>query len=69
MIPFDKAGLHFAEVALFQEYKPKGENKILLFNPISLEREEEDDVKVVKPESPSKIKRTTRPNGKVVYEF
>ena len=43
--------------------------KILPFNPIALQREEEDDGKVVEPERPSKIKRITRPDGKMVYEF
>ena len=52
----------------FRSISPKGK-KILLFNPIALEREEEDDGKVKEPERPPKIRRTTRPNGKVVYEF
>ena len=43
--------------------------KILPFNPITLQREEEDDGEVVKPKRPSKIRRTTRPDGKVVYKF
>ena len=68
-MPFDRAEFHFTEVALYQEYEPDGENKILLFNSISLQREEEDDDKVAKPERLSKIRRTTRPDGKVVYEF
>ena len=68
-MPFDRVELHFTEAALYQEYEPKGENRILLFNPIALQREEEDDGEVMEPERPSKIRRTTRPNGKVVYEF
>ena len=67
-IPFDSAELHFAVAALYQEYEPKGENRILPFNPIALQAEEEDDGEVVELEIPSKI-RTTRPDGKVVYEF
>ena len=68
-MPFDRAELHFAEAAPYQEYEPEGENRILPFNPIALQREEEDDGKVVEPERPSKIKRITRPDGKMVYEF
>ena len=69
-MPFDRAELHFAEATLYQEYEPEGENRILPFNPITLqEEEEEDDGEVVKPERPSKIKRVTRPDGQVVYEF
>ena len=48
-MPFDRAELHFTEVALYQEYEPKGENRILPFNPIALQAEEEDDGKVVEP--------------------
>ena len=66
---FDRAELHFAEVALYQEYEPGSEKKILPFNPITLQREEEDDGKVVEPERPSKVRRITRPDGKVVYKF
>ena len=43
--------------------------KNLPFNPIAMQREEEDDGKVVEPKRPSKIKRTTRLDGKVVYKF
>ena len=68
-MPFDRVELHFAEATLYQEYEPKGENKILPFNSTTLQREEEDDGKVKEPERPPKIRRTTRPNGKVVYEF
>ena len=70
-MPFDRAELHFAEATLYQEYEPEGENRILPFNPIALqeEEEEEDDGEVVEPERPSKIRRVTRPDGQVVYEF
>ena len=68
-MPFDRAELHFAEATLYQEYEPEGENRILPFNPIALQEEEEDDGEVVEPERPSKIKRVTRPDGQVVYEF
>ena len=36
-MPFDRAELHFIEVALYQEYKPKSENRILPFNPIAFQ--------------------------------
>ena len=68
-MPFDRTKLHFAEATLYQEYEPEGENRILPFNPIALQREKEDDGEVVEPKRPSKIRRTTRPDGKVVYEF
>ena len=35
-MPFDKAKLHFAKAALYQEYELKGENRTLPFNPIAL---------------------------------
>ena len=56
-MPFDRAKLHFAEVALYQEYEPEGENRILPFNPIALQAEEEDDGELVELERPSKIRR------------
>ena len=68
-MPFDKAELHFAKAALYQEYKTEGENIILPFNPIAFQAEEEDDGEVVEPKWPSKIRRVTRPNGWVVYEL
>ena len=68
-IPYDRVELHYAEVALYQEFEPKGENIILLFNAIILEREEEDDGEVIEPARPPKIKRTAKPDGKVVYGF
>nr|POE82875.1 hypothetical protein CFP56_28280 [Quercus suber] len=64
-MPFDRAELHFAEAALYQEYEPEGENKILSFNPITLQREEKDAGEFVVLERPSKIQRTTRLDGKV----
>ena len=67
-MPFDRVELHFAEVALYQEYGPEGENKIFPFNPIALQAEEEDDSEVVKPERPSKIRRVTGPDDWVIYE-
>ena len=66
---FYRAELHFDEAGLYQEYEPEGENRILLFNPIALQREEEDDGEIVELERPFKIRRTTKPDGKVVYEF
>ena len=66
---FDRAKLHFAKAGLYQEYGLEGENRILPFNPIALQREEEDDGEIVELERPFKIRRTTRPDGKVVYEF
>ena len=68
-MPFDRVELHFVEPTLYQEYEPKGENKILVFNPITLQRVEKDYGEVVEPENPSKIRRITKPDGKVVYEF
>ena len=68
-MPFDRAELHFAEATLYQEYELEGENRILPFNPISFLVEEEDDNEVVELERPSKIRRLTGPNGRVIYEF
>nr|POF08007.1 hypothetical protein CFP56_55321 [Quercus suber] len=68
-MPFDGAELHFVEAALYQEYEHKGENRILQFNSIALQVEEEDNGEVVESERPSKIRRITRPYGWVVYEF
>ena len=68
-MPFDRAELHFAEATLYQEYELEGENRILPFNPIALPVEEEDDSEVVELERPSKIRRLTRPDGRVIYEF
>ena len=68
-MPYDRAKLYYVEAALYQDFEPEGENMIISFNAIILEREEEDDREVVEPKRPLKIRRTTRPNGKVVYEF
>ena len=68
-MPFDRVELHFVKPTLYQEYEPEGENKILLLNPIALQRVEEDDGEVMEPENPSKIRRITKPDGQVVYEF
>ena len=68
-MPFDRAELHFAEATLYQEYELEGENRILPFNPIALPVEEEDDSEVVELERPSKIRRLTRPDDRVIYEF
>ena len=68
-MPYDWAKLHYAEAALYQEFEPKGENRILPFNATVLEKEEEDNGEVVEPKRPPNIKRTTRQDGKVVYEF
>ena len=68
-VPFDKAEFHFAEAASYQEYKPKGKNRIPPFNPITLQVEEEDDGELVEPERSSKIRRVTGPDNRVVYEF
>ena len=66
-IPYDRAEFHYAKAALYQEFEPEGENRILPFNATILEREEEDDGEVMEPERPPKIKRTAKPDNKVVY--
>ena len=43
-MPFDRAELHFTEATLYREYEPEGENRILPFNLIVLQAEEEEDV-------------------------
>ena len=68
-MPFDIAELYFAKAALYQEYEPEGENRILPSIPIALQMEEEDDGEVVEPENPSKIRRVVGPNDWVIYEF
>nr|POF15911.1 hypothetical protein CFP56_17151 [Quercus suber] len=68
-MPNDKAEFHYAEATLYQEFEPKGENKILHFNATVLERGKEDDGEVVEPERHPKIKRITKHDGKVVCEF
>ena len=52
-MPFDRAKLYFAEADLYQEYELEGKKRILLFNPIALQAEEEDDGEVVEPKRPS----------------
>ena len=37
-MPYNRAKLYYAEVALYLEFKPEGENKILPFNAIVLEK-------------------------------
>ena len=54
---------------MYQEFELEGENKILPFNATILGQEEEDDGEVVEPKRPPKIRRTTKPDGRVVYEF
>ena len=68
-MPDDRVELHYAESALYKEFEPEGENMIPPFNVIFLEREEKDDGEVVEPKRPLKMKRITKPDGKVVYEF
>lgn len=68
-IPYDRVELHYAEVVLYQKFILEGENKILPFNAIVLERKEEGDGEVAEPERPPNIRRITKPNGKVVCEF
>ena len=68
-MPYDRAELHYAKVALYQEFKPKRQSKILPFNATILESEEEGDKEVLEPKRPSKIRRTAKLDGKVVYEF
>jgi len=68
-MPFDRVKLHFTEIALYQDYEPEDENKILHFNPIAQQIEEEDDGEVVELERPFKIRRTIGLDGWVVYEF
>ena len=50
-MPFDRTKLHFVEIALYQEYELEGENRILPFNPIALQVEEEGDGEVVDKKS------------------
>ena len=42
---------------------------ILPFNATVLKREVEDDGEVVEPDRPPNIRKITKPDGKVVYEF
>ena len=66
-LPYDRAKLHYAEVALYQEFEPDGENKILHFNATFLEREEQDEV--IELEMTFKIRKITKLDGKMVDEF
>ena len=66
-LPYDRAKLHYAKVALYQEFELDGENKILPFNATILEREEQDEV--IESKMPLKIRGITKPNGKMVYEL
>ena len=59
-MPYDRAKLHYAGATLYQEFEPKGENKILPFNATVLERGEEDDGEVVVAEGHPKIRRITK---------
>ena len=68
-MPLDRIELHYAKVALYQEFEPKEENMVLPFNATILEQEEDGDEEVIKFERPPKISRITKPDGKVVYEF
>ena len=68
-MPDDWAEFHHTEVALYQKFELGGENKIVPFNATVLEREEDDDGEVIELEKPSKIRRITMLDGKVVYEF
>ena len=68
-MPYDRVELHYAKATLYQEFELEGENRILPFNATVLGQEEEDDGEVVELERPPKIRRTIKPNGKVVYEF
>lgn len=68
-MPYDTVELRRAKAALYQEFELKGENMILPFNASILEREEKDDREVIEPDRPPKIRKITRLDGKVVYEF
>lgn len=68
-MPFDRTELHCAEAALYQEFDLKGENTVLPFNATVLEQEEDGDGEVIEFERPPKIRRITKLDGKVVYEF
>ena len=68
-MPYDSAELHYAEVALYQELKPKGGNRILPFNATILEQQEDDDGEVIESKRAPKIRQITKLDGKEVYEF
>ena len=68
-MPYHREELHYTEAALYHEFEPEGENRILPVNTTFLEMEEKDDGEVIEPERLPKIRRTTKSDGKVVYEF
>ena len=65
-MPYDKAELYYVEAALYQEFELERENKILPFNATVLEQGEDNDGEVIESERPPKIRRITKPDGKVV---
>ena len=68
-MPFDRVELHYAETTLYQEFEPEGKNMILPFNASVLEQEENGDGEVIESKRPLRIRRITKPDGKVVYKF
>lgn len=68
-MPYDKAELYYVEAAMYQEFEFAGENKILPFNFTVLRSVEEDEGEVIGPNRPPKIRRITKLDGKVIYEF
>ena len=54
-MPFDRAELHYAKVALYQEFEPKGENRVLPLNATDLKLEEDGDGEVIESERHPKI--------------
>lgn len=68
-MPYDRAKLHYAKAALYQEFELKRENKILPFDATILEQKEDDDGEVIKSTRPPKIRLIAKPDGKVVYKF
>ena len=68
-MPYDKGELHYVEVALYQKFKPEGENRILFFNATILEQEEDDNGEVIEFERHPKIRWFTKLDGRVAYEF
>ena len=55
-MPFDRTELHYVEATLYQDFEPKGENKILPFNATVLKQEESGDEKVIESKRPPKIR-------------
>ena len=68
-MPYDRAELHYEEATLYQEFEPERENRILPFNATVWEQKEDDDGEVIKFKRSPKIRRITKPDGKVAYEF